>query len=387
MALVSTLWRNSLLFGAAAAVVWIGQRRYRGPVPNLIDWNRVADAATRFGQIEEPTAEWAANREPLGREYAGMVRESRRAIGTYLGETLPTEATVHVFDRRDWVAANLESFKLLFEPFERVYQTTLFDHTLGGLAVGSAGRLFLSTELGILVAFLARRVLGQYDLALLGREPLTNGRLFFVEPNIERLRDALDLDGREFRLWIALHEATHAYEFEQHPWLREHMNRLILRYFDAVTSDLATIKRAGGLIGIAQRAVGNVWRSEHAFEWVMNVEQRAVFRQLQALMCLLEGYSNHVMDEVGRGLLPTYPRMKVLFDQRLQRRSAGEKLFARLTGLDLKYEQYVLGERFVDEVVRARGLGFASRVWTSDWHLPTLDEIRQPARWIERVGG
>jgi putative hydrolase len=104
-------------------------------------------------------------------------------------------------------------------------------------------------------------------------------------------------------------------------------------------------------------------------------------------MCLLEGYSNHVMDEVGRRLLPTYPRMKHLFDQRRQRRSVGEQLFAKLTGLDLKYEQYVLGERFVNEIVRSRGLTFANRVWSSAWHLPTLDEIREPARWIERIGG
>ena len=32
----------------------------------------------------------------------------------------------------------------------------------------------------------------------------------------------------------------------------------------------------------------------------MSPQQRAVFQQLQALMALMEGYSNHVMQRVGR---------------------------------------------------------------------------------------
>ena len=387
MSVGGSIWRSGLLFGAAAAAVWVSRQRYRGPTPSLLDWDRVGEAARRLGGLESAGEEVLGNRADLAGTYAEMVRDCRAAITDYLREPLPAETPVFVFDRRDWVEANLASFRMLFEPFERLYRTSLFDRTIGGYALGQAGQLLLSAELGTLLAVLARRVLGQYDLALLGREPLTNGRLYFVEPNIERLRDLLDLDRREFRLWIALHETTHAYEFEGHPWLRDHMNSLILQYFDSVSRDLVDFRRRGSLLDFVQRGLANVGRSSHPVEVVMSAEQRAAFRQLQALMCLLEGYSNHVMDEVGLRLLPTYPRMKRLFDQRRQRQSVGERLFAKLTGLDLKYEQYVLGERFVNEVVRSRGLAFANRVWRSAWHLPTLDEIREPARWVERVGG
>lgn len=136
---------------------------------------------------------------------------------------------------------------------------------------------------------------------------------------------------------------------------------------------------------LAERVGSNLFRSSHALELVMNGRQREIFRQLQALMCLLEGYSNHVMDQVGRSLLVSYPTMKARFEDRLRHKSLGERIFAKLTGLDVKLEQYALGERFVNEVVRQRGISYANRAWTSPWHLPSLDEIRQPARWIERM--
>ena len=81
--------------------------------------------------------------------------------------------------------------------------------------------------MGVLLGYLARRVLGQYDLSLLGREPRCAGRLYFVEPNIAGVQQELGLDDEDFRLWIALHETTHAFEFEAYPWVREYFNTML----------------------------------------------------------------------------------------------------------------------------------------------------------------
>ena len=59
----------------------------------------------------------------------------------------------------------------------------------------------------------------------------------------------------------------------------------------------------------------------------------------------------------------------------------------RLTGLDLKMEQYAAGERFVDAVISARDRAFMNRVWQGPETLPTLDEIKAPHLWIERIDG
>jgi coenzyme F420 biosynthesis associated uncharacterized protein len=191
---------------------------------------------------------------------------------------------------------------------------------------------------------------------------------------------------KDFRLWIALHETTHAYEFEAHPWLRDHMNGLLRRYFDALGDDLGNLRSdLRGLGNFARRIGANLGQKGYAVELVMTPEQRAIFRALQALMCLLEGYSNHVMDAVGRDLLPSYRQMKDRFESRLKKKGPAERLFAKLTGLDLKMEQYQLGERFVNAVVERVGVAGMNRVWRGPEALPTLEEIREPRLWIERI--
>ena len=65
-------------------------------------------------------------------------------------------------------------------------------------------------------------------------------------------------------------------------------------------------------------------------------------------MSLLEGFSDYVMDEVGRDLVPgrrADQRAVPRAPRRSGRRSSASML--RLTGMDLKMEQYRKGERFV----------------------------------------
>jgi coenzyme F420 biosynthesis associated uncharacterized protein len=378
-----------LLIGALAGAFWVASRRYHGVPPRLIDWQRVRSAALRLAEFDgfEGDLTLVPSKADLTRQYGEMVRQSEDLIGSYVGIRLPERlSATYVFDQAEWIDANLANFELMFEPLEKINREALSEGTIGTYLLGSANQLAISGELGLLVGYLSRRVLGQYDLALLGREPLTNGRLYFVEPNIARLQERLSLDPREFRLWIALHEATHAFEFEGHPWLRDHMNGLLTRYFDSLSQDILGLRqRPGGIMNLLDRVSSNLFRSSYALELVMSGEQREIFRQIQALMCLVEGYSNHVMDQVGGTLLATYPTMKLRFEDRLRHKGLGDRVFAKLTGLEVKLEQYALGERFVGEVVRQRGIDYVNRAWTSPWHLPTMDEIRQPSLWIERV--
>jgi putative hydrolase len=102
-------------------------------------------------------------------------------------------------------------------------------------------------------------------------------------------------------------------------------------------------------------------------------------------MCIVEGYSNHVMNAVGRDLLPNYALISRRFEQRLEQRSQADRLLAKLTGLDVKLEQYRLGEQFIDRIVRERGHSFARRVWDGPDYLPTMAEIRRPELWLGRI--
>ena len=117
----------------------------------------------------------------------------------------------------------------------------------------------------------------------------------------------------------------------------------------------------------------------------MGSEQRTLFRETQAVMSLLEGFSDYIMDEVGRELVPDVERIRARFDERRSRRTPFERAMLRLTGLDLKMEQYAKGERFVRAIADARGPAALARLWEGPETLPRHGEIEAPEAWLARV--
>jgi coenzyme F420 biosynthesis associated uncharacterized protein len=379
-----------LLTGAAIGV-WAGRRAqgWSAAQPQdtrLIDWERARSVAI---SMNRESALGAAERSRLDREFSDLVHRTVPLVASFTGSTLPRPLErVFAFDRVDWINANITSFQHMFEPLERM---DLFGGPDAPRAINvlwsGLNRTVVSAELGVLLGYLARRVLGQYDLALLGREPLeTSGKLYFVQPNIRNVERSLGVAPDQFRLWLALHETTHAFEFEAFPWVREHMNGMIEEYFTFLTADLEYLKRGlSGIRALLERARSD---GEHASSWielVMTPDQRRLFAQMQATMAVIEGYSNYVMNAVGRDLMPDFNQISRRFERRQREKSNAERLFIRLTGLDMKLEQYRLGEAFINEVVRQRGHAFAQRVWDGPGFLPSLPELREPGRWVERV--
>jgi coenzyme F420 biosynthesis associated uncharacterized protein len=351
----------------------------------LIDWEWATRVAIRAAG-RTPTLHPGAHAQ-LQAEYEQMLREIEEPIAAYTGNRLSLSNTsIEVMDRAAWIRANMVNFRDLLQPVEELYQsTTVQSRFAPPPGLQQATRLMLSSQVGVLVGYLSRRVLGQYDIALLGQEPLSAGKLYFVEPNLRQVQEMLAVPRDELRRWIALHEATHAHEFELHPWLRNHMNTSLRRYLRLLVEDMRGRDGESTLSVIANRFLGNLRRGHNVIHALMTPEQRELMSHLQALMSLAEGYSNHVMNAVGRRLLPNYQLIHDRVEHRQRQRSQVEVLFLKITGLALKMEQYKLGERFVDHVVRERGIAFVNRAWEGPEALPTEPEIRDPARWIGRM--
>lgn len=378
---------TGLVVGASAAAIWALARyraRRNGTAPKLIDWDRAARIAVRAAGDGATLP--AAEKARLQAEYVEMVRGLEDPIAQYTGTTLPIgETTIQVMDRADWVQANISNFRQLFEPIDDLYAETVRQSPLGLPVLGDASQLFLSVQAGLLLGYLARKVLGQYDISLLGKEPLSPGKLYFVEPNIKALEQSLRAPPRELRLWIALHEATHAHEFEIHPWVRGYLNEHLQSYLTSVLDQVRDNSSAGALNVFLSRLVHNLRRGHNLIESLMTPQQRAVLGELQALMSLAEGYSNHVMNNVGKRLLPHFADIHERVEQRQKQRGQAEELFLKLTGLKMKMEQYALGERFAQRVAEARGMEFLNRAWERSEQLPTGEEIQSPDRWIARL--
>ncbi|MCG8349258.1 MAG: zinc-dependent metalloprotease [Chloroflexales bacterium] len=349
--------------------------------PRLIDWDQARHVALLVSQWEQaPVLDRSKRRE----QYIRLVQRSEPLISDYLGVRLPQPISrIYVFDRREWLEANFTSFEQLFRPIEEIYERNGSARSaLATLFSDFNGRI-IGAQIGVLLGFLGRRVLGQYDLSLLSPEPGVNGALYYVEPNIARVQVQLGLNDEDFRLWIALHETTHAFEFEAYPWVRAYFNQLLREYFDQLNEQLENL--SNGWVQILSRMAQNWGAGQHWIEMMLTPQQRELFDKIQSLMSLVEGYSNHIMNAIGRQLLPSFDQIERRVAQRQQSKTILEQLFNRLTGMDLKLAQYQQGEAFVNTVVNARGITFASRVWERVENLPTLDEIRNPQRWIARM--
>jgi coenzyme F420 biosynthesis associated uncharacterized protein len=380
------VWQAGFLIGSAlgAAATIAGRHAEKAARRGLVDWPEVERIAIGRLRAAPGTLDPAELRavEPA---YAAAMTRIVPALTAALGSPLPgVVERSGVVDRAGWVRANTGSFASLMSKLE----TDLLDQVIppgGGLAKATmalANRWVTTRQLGFLLGFMGTRVLGQYDLSLLSTEAAP-GKLLFVEENIRATARSLNVPIGPFRTWIALHETTHAFEFEAHPWLRPYLAERLERQLSLFGKD------ARGLGREALRGLGRSLRGErggeHWIEAMMGPEQKVLFREVQAVMSLLEGFSDYVMDEVGRDLVPGVAQISARFHERRTKRTAFERSMLRLTGMDLKMEQYKKGERFVRAIADKRGSAALARLWDGPETLPRDGEIDSPNRWIRRV--
>ncbi len=379
-------WQAGFVIGAAlgAAVTVLGRRAEAEARTGLVDWRaveRIAEGRLRNAPGRLGPAEVAA----AGPAYDAAMRQVVPALEAALETPLPgIVERVAVIERAGWVRANLATFAGLFGRLEGELLDQLVPPGagLGKASLALANRWITTRQFGLLLGFMGQRVLGQYDIALLSAEA-EPGQLLFVEENIRSTARAIGVPLDPFRTWIALHETTHAFEFEAHPWLRPYLA-------ERLEGQLAGLSRsAADLPRDASRALGRALRGGdgHWLERLMSAEQRRLFRETQTVMSLLEGFSDHVMDRVGRDLVPGVETISARFHARRATRTPMERAILRITGLDLKMEQYARGERFVAAVERAAGPAGLRRLWEGPESLPRDGELERPERWVRRVVG
>jgi coenzyme F420 biosynthesis associated uncharacterized protein len=338
----------------------------------MISWGAVRTIAVTLASRTE--------RVPRGDfDYAGAIATTIDPLSGFTGIGLPQGPPggrqLRVADRAEWIDFNIEGFGALMEPVVRRAAAGAGDFTW---AVGGAT---LTAQVGLLLGFLSSRVLGQYDTGPLlspGRDGAP-GKVFFLDGNIVSAAGRLSVPVDGLRLWIVLHEMTHALQFEGYPWLRRHLGGLL----EGLISPLAVRLGVRETLG---RISGNLKTGGRSVELMMSPQQRESFDRMQATMSVIEGYSDYVMHHVGKGLVPHYDHLKQRMARSRAHRPPFETAVFRLTGLDVKLEQYRLGEEFAAAVVRRQGMEGLNRVWERPENLPSLEEVRDPGLWMSRLG-
>ncbi|GAA3014648.1 zinc-dependent metalloprotease [Streptomyces fulvorobeus] len=363
----------------------------------MVDWNLAVATATRLVRPgPEISREEARAVVAELRRHAKASEEHVRSFTRMIPEGAePEDTPVLVVDRAGWIRANVAGFRELLRPLLGKMQDRRSGGP-GGAVLGAVGGKVTGVELGMLLSFLASRVLGQYETFAPATRELPasakgGGRLLLVAPNIVHVERELEVNPHDFRLWVALHEETHRTQFTGVPWLRDHLKGEIQSFLDETDVDPMTVlerlREAAQSLSGAGRPEGEEGdQGRSLVEIVQTPAQREILGRLTAVMSLLEGHADFVMDGVGPEVVGSVAEIREKFQQR-RARGAGrlDQALRRLLGLDAKLRQYRDGERFVSAVVREVGMDGFNRVWTSPNTLPTKAEIAAPAEWIARV--
>ena len=382
--------RNERLIGvglAAGAVAiaigsrYLARRAHEATSDGLVDWRRAEQiAVARLRRVPGalPPAELIAS----SAAYAAAMERVVPLLEQQLGLPLPGVVERYaVVDRAGWARANIATFQQLISHIEPHIRASTSNHGFASGVAKLANRFLTTQQIGFLLSYLGSRVLGQYDVALLSAEAQP-GKLLFVEENIRATAASLDVPLDDFRVWIALHETTHAYEFEANSWLRPYLRDHLERQITGMLEQ-AKLIQSDGIAGLISRLRES---TENPILGLMGPEQRRLFEETQRVMSLLEGFSDWVMDEVGVQLLPAVPAIREKFEARRNaRRGTLDRLISRLTGLDMKLEQYRRGEKFVAGVAAAGGREQVKLIWSGPDALPTEAELGDPRAWLRRV--
>jgi coenzyme F420 biosynthesis associated uncharacterized protein len=342
----------------------------------VIDWilaERIAGVVAGSGDAPPPSV-----------DLAGLAAESETRVTEYTGlrqvRPLPEPEGI---GRREWVRTNIGSMRALLDPV-----MSRAGGSLGPLrpAVEIAMGLVLSAEVGVVLGYLAQRVLGQYELVLLDeavedRPP----RLLFVLPNLGQAVRAFGADEKEFMTWVTLHEVTHAVQFAGVPWLHGHVAGLVRELLASAEVRIDTPRKLR-IPSIGElRRTGAALRRGDLISIVTTKAERDTLDRVQTVMAVIEGHAEHVMDAVAPDLVPSLPRLRASLDRRRRSQSGLSRLVGRLLGLELKLRQYEQGKRFCDAVVAKGGVQALQHVFSDPEALPTARELQDPDAWLERT--
>ncbi|QTE29783.1 zinc-dependent metalloprotease [Pengzhenrongella sicca] len=360
-------------------------------VPSPVNWPlaaRLAERLVRPGP-ESDRGEAIALVEGLRAAAAAAAGHVSRITGLVPADgsdpAVAGVSRVLVLDRPGWARANTEILAAL---------TADVAIRPGGKVPSRATRAAGAAEAAGVLALLSGKVLGQFDpfsrRPEAGAGATVPGRLLLIAPNVLQVERDLNVVPADFRLWVALHEQTHALQFAAAPWLAEHLRERIGALLGDLTREQGgDAERVRAFVGLVARLVRGD-DDGSGLDALLQPDERRVLAEVSAVMALLEGHADVAMDAVGRAVVPTVRQIRARFESRRSapgRRGPADRVLRRLLGLDQKLAQYREGAAFVRAVTGAVGQDGLNAAWLEPANLPQSREIVDPRAWVRRVHG
>lgn len=307
-------------------------------------------------------------------------------------------------NRTTWVQSTLDAYRPLVERLATALGTPDAsdddrpadddgDDPIAGMFAGMFEMLqpmVLSMTAGSMVGHLAQRSLGQYDLPI-PRPTAGAGanELLLVVPNLDAFAAEWSIAPDDVRLWICVHEIAHHAIFGV-PHVRARMDDLLTRHVSSFRNDPNALEDRIGAIDLTdpssmtrlQEVLGS---PEVILGAITSPEQQALRPELEALVAVVVGVVDHVLDVVGGQLIGSYGMLSEALRRRRVEAAESDRFVERLFGLELAQATYDRGAAFVDGVVERAGEDGLRRLWTDATHLPTPPEVDAPGLWLARI--
>lgn len=288
------------------------------------------------------------------------VEEATAEVGREAQMSALPSAELVIADRAGWISTNVKTMS----------------HLLGDIDLKAAESRILAWEGGAFIGVMARAVLGQYD-------PFSD-QLLVVYPNLGTMSD------EEGMRWLLFHEVTHVAQFRTAPWIAD---EIVSAAHEVLSMDRTNFARdlirqlpdkLPELITWVRDALEGKATSTPLFELLPD-DQRQAIERANALVTLLEGHATHITDLIAKRVLPKAAEIDQRVAQR-RKRPPLVRLLESVAGLDMKRQQYILGHRFCRDIWEHGGAEALAPAWRGPEWVPTLAELREPQRWLDRVG-
>lgn len=367
------------------------------------------DAARQLAMSIATGGESEPNVDPLERmklEQLARVADLHVADTTGLSTSVTGRSvTVLPVNRAQWVQQSLEAYRPLFERLSSALSAGSGAGTMPDLgALGMPGEgdeamgnwlagimqmlspMMLGMMAGSMLGHLAERSFGQYDLPV-PRPP--SDELLLVIRNLDAFGEEWSLPPDDLRLWLCVHEIAH-HAVLGVPHVRSRLSDLLARYVSGFRQDPTAFEQHLGeldptdLAGMGgfQQMLGD---PEALLGAIQSPEQQALQPQLEALVSVIWGYVDHVMDRIGERLISSYGMLTEALRRRRVEASSADRFVEQLLGLGLTQAHYDRGAAFVDGVVERAGQDGLARLWASERTLPTPAEVDAPGLWLARI--
>ncbi|AGZ46565.1 zinc-dependent metalloprotease [Actinoplanes friuliensis] len=343
----------------------------------FVDWDLAAATAGALSKsgpavsYEEATQVVAQLRD--------LTDEAAGHVAAYTGLTSQADPPpVRVVDRKDWAAVNIAGLKEVIIPLV----TRLSGDKQPGAVADAIGSRVTGVQAGTVLAYLSGRVLGQFEVF-----SSEQGQLLLNAPNIVEVERKIGADPRDFRLWVCLHEVTHRTQFTAVPWMRGYFLGEVQAFVDASQNGEHILERMRRGVATLSDTLRDPDSRSSVIDIVQTPAQKAVLDRLTALMTLLEGHAEFVMDGVGPEVIPSVEAIRSKFNQRRESGNPLEKAIRRLLGIEVKMRQYAEGHKFVHGVVERVGMEGFNKIFSSPLTLPRTEELSDPDAWVARVHG